>query len=104
MTTSLFEMANLSKKITGLPFIVWVSVGHGEGEKKLPHASRVKVEVEGKRYPFSIQDPAIKVKTHPFSSKEIEKICQWIKDHQKDLQAHWDKKLTADELILRLMK
>ena len=76
----LFEMANLSPTLTGLPMIVWISE-----RGRARHDARVKVSlVHGRRTPpdrtasVSVR-PAVKIVAGPeIDRRDLELVRQWI--------------------------
>lgn len=103
---SLFEMSNLSIKLTKLPYIIWVSSGEGESGKRLQHGPRIKVEIDKQqRIPISISNTPEVMIDHKFSkTAEFKEISEWVIKHQISLLSHWNKKITADELIEEIKK
>jgi Domain of unknown function (DUF4160) len=100
----LFEMANLSPTLTGLPMIVWISE-----RGRVRHDARVKVSlVHGRRArpdrtaSVSVR-PAVKVVAGPeIDRRDLELVRQWIELNQKAIIAYWNGDLLTDEVIARL--
>jgi len=100
----LFEMANLSPAVTGLPMIVWISErGH------VRHDARVKVSlVHGRRArPDRTASvpvrPTVDVVAGPdIDGRDLDLVRQWIELNRDTLIAYWDGDLLTDEVIARL--
>ena len=96
----LYEMANVSKQDTKLPYDIWIdSVGKDRSsEHNLP---RIKVDVDGDRIPVSISDePEILVsnKTIP----EFSEIKKYIKKYKDVFLKHWNKEITDRQALNEL--
>lgn len=100
----LFEMANLSPALTGLPMIVWISErGHAR------HDVRVKVSlVHGRRarpdHTTSVSvRPAVEVVAGPeVDRRDLELVRQWIELNREAILAYGEGDLLTDEVIARL--
>ena len=98
-SNELFEMANVSKKDTKLPYDLWIDSEGKNGNTKQNYP-RLIVDYNGDRIPVSISDdPKILVK------KEIPKFPKikfWIRKYSKVLLQHWNKEITDREALNRL--
>ena len=87
---SLFEMSNLTKKDTGLPFIIWISPKSG----KEKHWARIKVQFDNNYYPISISDePEWELSKQiklPFSANQTEMIKTFIRKNKDVLLEYWN--------------
>lgn len=100
----LFEMANLSPALTGLPMIVWIS----ERGRAL-HDARVKVSlVHGRRArpdrtaSVSVR-PTVEVVAGPeLGRRDLELVRQWVELNCDAILAYWDGDLLTDEVIAKL--
>lgn len=100
----LFEMANLSPAITGLPMIVWISE-----RGRARHDARVKVSlVHGRRvHPnrtasVSVR-PTVEIVAGPeLDRREMDLVRQWIEINREAIIAYWNRDLLTDEVIARL--
>ena len=100
----LFEMANLSPTLTGLPMIVWISE-----RGRARHDARVKVSlVHGRRArpdrtaSVSVR-PAVKIVAGPeIDRRDLELVRQWIELNREAIIAYWNGDLLTDEVIARL--
>ena len=107
----LFEMANLSKRFTGLEVIIWLQISNPQstGKHNLP---RIKFQnntsdkgqlEEG--IPMSISDTpeillkADKLNTVKLSSKQVNAVKAWVKEHKDLLISYWNGELATDELV-----
>ena len=103
-TEDLFEMANLSPALTGLPMIVWISE-----RGRARHDARVKVSlVHGRRArpdrtaSVSVR-PTVDVVAGPeLDRRDLELVRQWIELNRETIIAYWDGDLLTDEAIARL--
>jgi uncharacterized protein DUF4160 len=100
----LFEMANLSPALTGLPMIVWISE-----RGRARHDVRVKVSlVHGRRArpdrtaSVSVR-PDIEVVAGPqLASRDLDLVRQWVDQNREAIIAYWNGDLLTDEVIARL--
>ena len=100
----LFEMANLSPTLTGLPMIVWISE-----RGRARHDARVKVSlVHGRRArpdrtaSVSVR-PRVKMVAGPeIDRRDLELVRQWIELNHEAIIAYWSGDLLTDEVIARL--
>jgi hypothetical protein len=100
----LFEMANLSPRLTGLPMIVWISE-----RGRARHDARVKVSlVHGRRvHPnrtasVSVR-PTVEIVAGPeLDRHDMELVRQWIEMNREAIIAYWNGDLLTDEVIARL--
>ena len=100
----LFDMANLSPTLTGLPMVVWISE-----RGRARHDARVKVSsVHGRRVPpyrttsVSVR-PTVEIVAGPeLDRRDMELVRQWIELNRDAIIAYWDGDLLTDEVISRL--
>ena len=100
----LFEMANLSPTLTGLPMIVWISE-----RGRARHDARVKVSlVHGRRArpdrtaSVSVR-PRVEVVAGPeLDRRDMELVRQGIETNRDAIVAYWNGDLLTDEVITRL--
>ena len=100
----LFEMANLSPTLTGLPMVVWISE-----RGRARHDARVKVSlVHGRRAradrtaSVSVR-PTVGVVAGPqLDGRDLELVRQWIELNREAILAYWNGDLLTDEVIARL--
>jgi Domain of unknown function (DUF4160) len=100
----LFEMANLSPTLTGLPMIVWISE-----RGRARHDVRVEVSlVHGRRaHPgrtasVSVR-PTVEIVAGPaLDARDMELVRQWIEVNREAIVAYWNGDLLTDEVIARL--
>ena len=85
----LFEMANLSPKRTGLPFVVWISPKAGA-----PHDVRVKVSRSPKVHSSEMVSVAIRPDVHVVSGKltrhELALLEKWVEANRDVVIRYWD--------------
>ena len=99
MVNELFEMANVSKKDTKLPYDIWIDSEGKNGNTKQNYP-RLIVDYNGDRIPVSISDePEILVNK---KIPEFSKIKSWIKKYSTVLLQHWNKEITDREALNRL--
>lgn len=78
MANELFDMANVSKKDTKLPYDIWID-SEGKNRNTKQNCPRLIVDYNGDRIPVSIsKDPEILVKK---KIPEFPKIKIWIKKY-----------------------
>ena len=103
-TDDLFEMANLSPALTGLPMIVWISErGHAR------HDARVKVSlVHGRRArpdrtaSVSVRPTVEVVAGRRLDRQDMDLVRKWIELNREVIIAYWNGDLLTDEAIARL--
>lgn len=103
----LFELANFSTKITGLPMIVYVS------GKQSSHAARIKVArtykknfIAGDTFSMSVSDRPKIVAGDQGDIEEVDlvQVKEWIILNKEALLKYWNLKISTDELIEVLKK
>ena len=100
----LFEMANLSPAVTGLPMIVWISE-----RGRARHDARVKVSlVHGRRVrpdrtaTVSVRSTVEIVAGPDLDRRDMELVRRWIEMNREAIIAYWNGDLLTDEVIARL--
>jgi len=100
----LFDMANLSPNLTGLPMVVWISERGGAR-----HDARVKVSlVHGRRARpdqtawLSVRPDVPVVAGPPLDPRDLELVRRWVELNRDALLAYWNGDLLTDEVIARL--
>lgn len=101
---ALFEMANLSSKITGMRGQVWISTNTGR-EK---HWARVKYTFENKEAVISFshdEETKIQHNDQDISLKRLNKVIEWVELNKKVLLEYWVSrgKITTDEVLKKLI-
>ena len=103
-TDDLFEMANLSPTLTGLPMVVWISE-----RGRARHDARVKVSlVHGRRArPDRTASVSVRPTVEIVAGRELERrdmdlVRQWIELNREAIIAYWNGDLLTDEVIGRL--
>jgi hypothetical protein len=87
---ALFEMANLSPKRTGLPFVVWISPKAGAS-----HDVRVKISRGPKVHPSELISVAVRPNVHVVGSgkltaQELELLRKWVDLNRDVIIRYWD--------------
>lgn len=86
---SLFEMANLSPKRTGLPFVVWISPRGGAS-----HDVRVKVSIGPKVHPSELISVALRPDVHVvgghLNAADLELLPQWVALNEDVILRYWN--------------
>jgi hypothetical protein len=97
---ALFEMANLSPKRTGLPFVVWISPQAGA-----PHDVRVKVSKRPKVHASELISVAIRPDVHvvaggKMSATDLALLKRWVEVNYDVIIQYWngDIEYTEDAL------
>lgn len=91
-----FEMSNIRKDRTGLPYDLWVdSLGSSRNiEHNLP---RVKFNIDGDLVPFSIEDsPKILIDEEVRHHRDL---IKFIKDNKDILLKHWNHEIDDGQII-----
>ena len=97
---SAFEMANLNKQESGLPYDVWLD-SSGSRRNVQHNKPRIKVDVNGDRIPVSISDNDVWIKK-PFRDSNV--IKNWVVDNYDTLIKHWNGELTDRQALNLLSK
>ena len=92
----LFEMANLSPTLTGLPMIVWISE-----RGRARHDARVKVSLVHGRRVHPNRTASVSVRP-TVDRRDMELVRQWIEINCEAIIAYWNGDLLTDEVIARL--
>jgi hypothetical protein len=100
----LFEMANLSPKRTGLPFVVWISPKAGA-----PHDVRVKVSKGPEVQPAELISVAIRPYVHVvgdgnLSAQNLALLQKWIEVNQDVIVKYWDGEIEYTEDTIAALK
>jgi hypothetical protein len=86
---TLFEMANLFPKHTGLPFVVWISTGQG-----IQHDVRVKVSLGPRAIPSRMISVALRPTVHVvegnLSAEDLALLRQWIELNEAVILRYWE--------------
>ena len=100
---SAYEMANVSKDDTGLPYDFWIA---SLGDKHKGHGPRIKVRVDGKDIPVTISDnpdiPASVRKKGIEDFPHLAEIKKYIKAYKEVLLAHYKHKITDKQTLILL--
>lgn len=98
----LYEMANVNKEDTGLPYNLWIDSA-GKDRNTSHNSPRLKVEVDGELIPVSISDnPTILVNNVKITKFNI--IKRYIKKYKNVLLKHWNRVYTDRQTLLKLNK
>src|SRR5450755_4189380 len=86
----LFEMANISPKRTGLPFVVWISPKAGA-----PHDVRVKISKGPKVNPTELISVAIRPDVYVVGGGDVDAhdlalLKKWLALNQEAIIKYWD--------------
>src|ERR1017187_1977012 len=100
----LFEMANLSPKSTGLPFVVWISPKAGA-----PHDVRVKVSNGPKVHSSELVSVAIRPDVHVvgsgnMSAHDLALLRKWIELNRDVIIKYWDGDIEYTEDAIAALK
>jgi hypothetical protein len=102
-TEGLYEMANLSPKSTGLPFVVWISPKAGA-----PHDVRVKVSKSPKVHPAELVSvtirPEVRVEVSKMSGHDLALLQEWIEIDRDVLVRYWDGGIAYTEDAIAALK
>ena len=96
-----YLMANLSTRLTGLPFIIWISQ---RGNAK--HDIRVKVAPGPKAIPEEMVSVGIRPDVHvvagELASQDLEALRSWVELNLDVLVEYWNGDLLTDEALNRI--
>jgi hypothetical protein len=99
----LFEMANLSPKRTGLPFVVWISPRAGAA-----HDVRVKVSKGPKAHPSEWISVAVRPDVHVVGGKmtahDLGLLRRWIDLNRDVLVKYWEGEIEYTEDAIAALK
>jgi len=101
----LFEMANLSPALTGLPMVIWVSE-----RGRARHDVRIKVHTAHGRQMSIGNIATVAVRPTPrliagqLSAADMQAVSDWIRLNEAALVDYWDGRIYTDELIQRLQR
>lgn len=101
---ALFEMANLSPRRTGLPFVVWISPKAGA-----PHDVRVKVSRTPKVHASELVSVAIRpdvqvVAGGKMSGADLALLRKWVEVNRDVIIRYWDGDIEYTEDALAALK
>jgi hypothetical protein len=96
-----FLMANLSSRLTGLPFIVWISQ---RGNAK--HDARLKVSPDPKAIPEEMVSvgirPTVEVVAGEMTPADLKLLRAWVELNRDVLVQYWDGELLTDDALALL--
>ena len=102
-TEDFFEMANLSPKRTGLPFVVWISPKAGA-----PHDVRVKVSLGPKARSSDLVSVAIRPDVHvvggTITPHDLALLQKWIELNRDVIIKYWDGEIEYTEDAIAALK
>jgi hypothetical protein len=101
---ALFEMANLSPKRTGLPFVVWIWPKAGA-----PHDVRVKISKGPKVHPSELISVAIRPNVHvvgggTMSASDLALLQKWVEVNHDVILKYWDGEIEYTEDAIAALK
>ena len=98
-----FDMSNLSRKRTGLPFVVWISPSMGA-----PHDVRVKVSQGPKVLPSELVSvairPEIRVVGGSLDASSLKLLRQWVELNYDAIVGYWDGEIESTEDAIAAMR
>jgi len=100
----LFEMANLSPKRTGLPFVVWISPKTGA-----QHDVRVKISKSPKVHAPDLISVALRPEVHvvgggKVAAGDLALLKKWVALNQDVIQKYWDGEIEYTEDAIAPLK
>ena len=100
----LFEMANLSPKRTGLPFVVWISPKAGAR-----HGVRVKVSKSPKVNPAELISVALRPDVHvvggaSMAAHDLSLLKKWAQLNEDVILKYWDGDIEYTEDAIAALK
>ena|SRR5271166_5529681 len=103
--SDLFDAANLSPGLTGLPMLVWVSE-----RGRARHDVRIKVHMAHGRQMSIGNTATVAVRPTPrlvagqLSAADMQAVSDWIRLNEAPLVDYWNGRIYTDELIQRLQR
>jgi hypothetical protein len=96
--TDLFEMANLSPTLTGLPMVVWISERGRDARVKvsLTHGRRARPD---RTASVSVRPEVEIVAGRELKPRDMELVRRWIELNRAAIIAYWNGDLLTDEVI-----
>jgi hypothetical protein len=101
-----YEMTNLSPKLTGLPFVVWISVRGGAR-----HDVRVKVSCRTGMVSVSVRPDVLLIdgsvdtgRSSSMQPNEFLLLKDWIVLNRATLVSHWEGDIDSQEALEALVK
>jgi hypothetical protein len=95
---TLYEMANLFPKHTGLPFVVWISYKGGAR-----HDVRVKVSQGPKALPSEVVSVAIRPNVHVvegnLNASDLALLSEWIESNRDVLLKYWEGEIDTKDAV-----
>lgn len=93
---NLYEMANIKKSRTGLPYDIWVDSA-GSSRNIQHNSPRLKIDVDGELIPFSISEhPEMLVdKKIPHQTD----LIKFIQDNNEIFMKHWNGEIDDGQII-----
>lgn len=100
------EMSNLRPEKTGLPVVVWVSVG-----SHTKHGPRIKIQTKignkinpSELIPITIEDEPKNIENYKIDKKLFDDIKKWIKKNREVLMKYWKFEIYTDEMLKKIKK
>jgi hypothetical protein len=98
-----FDMANLSSRLTGLPFVVWIWMKGGA-----QHDVRVKVSPGPRVHPSEFASVGIRPDVHVISgsvnARDVALLAKWVELNRDVLIRYWDGDLEYTEDALAALR
>ena len=104
LADSLFEMANLFPRTTGLPMTVWVTPLGGAR-----HDARINVSLTPRKIDIT-NTAVVAIRPHPrlvagdLSGQDFDAVSRWCTANQAALLEFWDETIDSVELGTRLVR
>jgi hypothetical protein len=96
-----YPTANLSTRLTGLPFVVWISQ---RGNAR--HDVRVKVSRGPKAIPEEMVSvairPEVRVVAGELAPDELERLRAWVELNREVILKFWDGELFTDDALAQI--
>lgn len=99
----LFEMANLSSKRTGLPFVVWISLKAGAPDDVCLKVSKGPVLHSSEFVSVAIR-PTIRVVEGSLNEHDLALLTEWIELNRDVILKHWDGDIEYTEDAIAALK
>jgi hypothetical protein len=103
MAEAPYEMANLSPKRTGLPFVIWISVCCGARHDACVRISHKAAAMPGDVAVVSIR-PEVAVIEGALESSALALLTAWIELNRATLVSYWEGDIDTQDVLETLVK
>lgn len=99
IATPVYGFAVITKDISGLDYDIWLDPAGLSRNTSHSNSPRLKVDVDGRRIPFSISDnPKMLLKNKPPIKHESE-VLRWISQNAQSLLKHYRRQISDKDIL-----